>query len=232
MRMKQWFCSLHTVLLLTGLCVLSAANAAPKQLTLTYQLLQGGQAIATTQETLTVTGKQYRLESRTQGLGLYQLMGERSLVSVGLVVKQHLQPLQFESHQSKHANKMRINRFDWAKRTLIFEAKGNQTTTPLRDGTQDLLSVMYCWMWQPPKGKHISLPVTNGKKLAQRTFNVLEENAPLMTDAGSFKVVKLVDAEGEKIVYLAKDRQYLPVKLVLVDDGKRLEQVLIKVEGQ
>lgn len=232
MRIKLFVVALQCVWLLVGLSVLATAQAAPKQLTLTYELMQAGHVIATTQETLTVTGKQYRLESRTQGLGLYQLMGERRLLSVGQVIKHHLQPSQFESQQSKHANKTRTNRFDWASRTLTFEAKGEQTTSPLLPGSQDLLSVMYCWMWQPPKGKQLSIPVTNGKKLTVRQFNVVEENTPLTTEAGSFKVVKLVDVEGDKIVYLAKDRQYLPVKLVMVDDGKRLEQVLVKVDGQ
>lgn len=206
--------------------------AAPQQLTLTYQLLQSGHVIATTQETLTVTANQYRLFSRTQGVGVYQLMGERSLESIGQVVNNALQPSQFSSLQSKQAKKNRIGRFDWQAQTLTIEAKGNQTSLPLLAGAQDLLSVMYCWMWQPPTSSLVSLPVTNGKTLTLRQFRIEEEVTPLVTEAGSFQVVKLVDAAGDKVVYLAKDHQYMPVKLVINEDGKQLEQVLVKVDAQ
>ena len=59
-----------------------------------------------------------------------------------------------------------------------------------------------------------------------------EEAAPLENEAGSFKVIKLADSEGEKILYLAKDKGYLPVKLVVLDDGKRMEQVITRITGQ
>lgn len=204
--------------------------AAPEQLSLTYQLVQAGHVIATTQETLAVTGNQYRLFSRTQGVGVYQLMGERSLESIGQVVNNALQPSQFISLQSKQAKKNRVSRFDWQALTLTIEAKGTQTTLPLLAGAQDLLSVMYCWMWQPPKGNTVSMPVTNGKSLTLRQFRIEEEATALVTEAGRFEVVKLMDAAGDKVVYLAKDHQYLPVKLILNEDGKQLEQVLVKME--
>jgi hypothetical protein len=87
-------------------------------------------------------------------------------------------------------------------------------------------------MWQPPTAKQVNLSVVNGKKLTPHRFVVTEETTPLQTEAGTFKVVKLTDTDGEKTLYLAKDKGYLPVKLVVQDDGKRMEQVITSITGE
>jgi hypothetical protein len=207
-------------------------SAAPKQLSLKYDLLQQGVTIASVKDQLTVTGNKYQIDSLAEGKGIYKLMGERTLSSQGDVADNSLRPAHFESRQSKHADKALISDFDWGKKVLKMQVKGEQQSDKLSKGTQDLLSVMYCWMWQPPKGKQVKLAVTNGKKLSPHTFVVTEETTPLQTEAGTFNVVKLTDSDGEKTLYLAKDKGYLPVKLVVTDDGKRMEQVITSITGQ
>jgi hypothetical protein len=207
-------------------------SAAPKQLSLKYDLLQQGVTIASVKDQLTVTGNKYQIDSLAEGKGIYKLMGERTLSSQGDVADNSLRPAHFESRQSKHADKALISDFDWGKRVLKMQVKGEQQSDKLSKGTQDLLSVMYCWMWQPPKGKQVKLAVTNGKKLSPHTFVVSEETTPLQTEAGTFNVIKLTDSDGEKTLYLAKDKGYLPVKLVVTDDGKRMEQVITSITGQ
>lgn len=208
------------------------AWAAPQQLTLKYDLQQQGATIGTVRDRVLVTGNRYQLESTTEGKGIYRLMGERTLSSQGLVVANALRPGHFESLQSNHPHKTIINDFDWVQKKLTLDVKGERETLSLPKGTQDLLSVMYCWMWQPPKGPRAMVPVTNGKKLSQRQFVVTEEKTPLQTAAGSFRVIKLADSDGEKILYLARDKGYLPVKLVVIDGNKRMEQVLASMTGQ
>ncbi|HSI27728.1 MAG: DUF3108 domain-containing protein [Methylophilus sp.] len=210
----------------------SGLSAAPKQLSLKYDLLQQGVTIASVKDQLTVTGNKYQIGSLAEGKGVYKLMGERTLSSQGDVADNALRPIHFESRQSKHADKALINDFDWGKKVLRMQVKGEQQSEKLSKGTQDLLSVMYCWMWQPPKGKQVKLAVTNGKKLSPHTFVVTEESTPLQTEAGAFNVIKLEDSDGEKTLYLAKDKGYLPVKLVVMDDGKRMEQVITSITGQ
>jgi hypothetical protein len=214
------------------LLVSPLVSAAPKQLTLTFDLLQQGISIGTVKDQLSVTGNRYQINSLAEGKGVYKLMGERTLLSQGQVVSNSLRPDRFESRQSKHPNKALISEFDWAKKLLKMQIKDEQETDKLAKGTQDLLSVMYCWMWQPPKGKQVSLAVANGKKLSPHAFIVTEETAPLETGAGTFNVVKLSDVEGEKTLYLAKDKGYLPLKLVVEDDGKHMEQVITSITGQ
>lgn len=221
-----------TVVALFAISVSTWVSAAPKQLTLKYELLQQGISIGTVKDQLSVTGNRYQIDSLAEGKGVYKLMGERSLLSQGQVVANSLRPDRFESRQSKHPNKALISEFDWAKKMLKMQIKDEQETDKLAKGTQDLLSVMYCWMWQPPKGKQVNLAVANGKKQSPHTFVVTEESTPLETEAGTFNVVKLTDADGEKTLYLAKDKGYLPVKLVVEDDGKHMEQVITSITGQ
>ncbi|MEZ0209766.1 MAG: DUF3108 domain-containing protein [Methylophilus sp.] len=210
----------------------ASLSAAPKQLTLKYDLLQQGVTIGSVKDQLTVTGNKYQIESLAEGKGIYKLMGERTLSSQGNVTENTLRPAHFESRQSKHAGKTLISDFDWSKKVLNMQVKGTQETERLTKGTQDLLSILYCWMWQPPKGKQVKLPVTSGKKLSSHTFVITEEKTPLQTEAGTFHVIKLEDSDGEKTLYLAKDKGYLPVKLVVQDDGKRMEQVITSIAGQ
>lgn len=215
-----------------GLLLGLAANAAPKQLTIEYDLLQQGAPVGTVRDELVVTANQYKITSLTEGKGIYKLMGERTLSSQGQVINNALRPGHFESLQSNHPNKSLISDFDWGKKKLNMQIKGEPETAALVKGAQDLLSIMYCWMWQTPKGQSLVVSVANGKKIAQHTFTLTEEKTPLQTEAGTFNVVKLEDSDGEKILYLAKDKGYLPVKLVVIDDNKRMEQVITRVTGQ
>lgn len=233
MPLLNRFCQqLASVVALAGLLLPLSLWAAPKQLTVTYDLLQQGVSIATIKDQLSVTGGRYEINSLAEGKGIYKLMGERTLSSQGQVISNSLRPAHFESRQSKHPNKALISEFDWAKKALNMQIKDDHETVPLTKNVQDLLSVMYCWMWQAPKGKQINLDVANGKKLSSHTFVVTEEKTPLVTEAGTFNVIKLADAEGEKTLYLAKDKGYLPVKLVVQDDGKQMEQVITSISGQ
>jgi hypothetical protein len=232
------FCpQLAVIVALAGLLLAPSLWAAPKQLTVTYDLLQQGVSIGTIKDQLSVSGARYEIHSLAEGKGIYKLMGERTLSSQGQVISNNLRPAHFESRQSKHPNKALISEFDWAKKALNMQIKDEQETVPLpkneqAKSVQDLLSVMYCWMWQAPKGKQVNLEVANGKKLSSHRFVVTEEKTPLVTEAGTFNVIKLADAEGEKTLYLAKDKGYLPVKLVVQDDGKQMEQVITSITGQ
>lgn len=163
-------CCVAGLLTMMLLWVSPVLSAAPKQLTLKYDLLQQGITIGTVKDQLSVSGNRYQIASQAEGKGIYKLMGERSLLSEGLVVKNSLRPVRFESHQSKHPDKALISELDWSKNVLKMQIKDAQATDKLGKGTQDLLSVMYCWMWQPPKAKQLEFPVVNGKKIASHTF--------------------------------------------------------------
>jgi len=111
------------------------------------------------------------------------------------------------------------------------QVKGELKQEKLENGTQDLLSVMYQFMFSPPQGKAVKLPVTIGKKLRIQEYAIKQPVVDVQTDAGTFKAITLVDADktDEKTIYLAADRHYIPLKIVMRDDDAKLEQILTKV---
>ncbi len=220
--------------ILFGLLSMMAINfaiAAPKKVTLEYELERDGQLFANVTEHFTQDGKQYTIESVTQGIGIYALLGKRELKSNGVVTKQGLKPLHFESLQSTSAKRTLINDFDWENQRLNMQVKGRKKEQALQDGTQDLLSIMYQFMFKPPMQTPFAIPLTIGKKLSMTDYEVTTKTQMKKTKAGNFDVVTLTERNTDepKIIYLAKDHHYLPVKVVMYDDGAKFEQNLIKL---
>lgn len=207
------------------------ANAAPKSVKLTYEVKRNGQQFGNVTETYTQNGKQYTLQSITKGSGVYALLGERKLMSQGDITKDGLRPKHFESLQSSNAKKTLINDFDWKTRMLNMQVKGQTEQVALVPGTQDLLSVMYQFMFKPPALGQLKLPITTGKRLRTHQYQVSAQSTKLVTPAGEFKVLELTemdDADAKKI-YLAPEKYALPVKIVVQDDGATIEQLLTHI---
>lgn len=217
--------------ILLCMMTINVAIAAPKKVTLEYELERDGQLFANVTEHFTQDGQEYKIESVTQGIGIYALLGKRELKSNGIVTKQGLKPLHFESLQSNSAKRTLINDFDWENHLLNMQVKGRQREEALQEGTQDLLSIMYQFMFKPPTQPVFAIPLTIGKKLSVTDFAVTTKTQDLKTKAGSFNVVTLTERNTDepKIIYLAKGRHYLPVKVVMYDDGAKFEQNLIKL---
>lgn len=207
------------------------AHAAPKSVKLTYEVKRNGQRFGNVTETYSQTGKQYSLQSVTKGSGVYALLGERKLLSQGDVTKDGLRPKHFESLQSSNAKKTLINDFDWKARMLSMQIKGQATQMTLPPGTQDLLSVMYQFMFKPPTSGQLKLSITTGKRLKTHQYQVSAQSAKLITPAGEFKVVELTEVEDAdaKKIYLATEKFALPVKIVVQDDGATIEQLLTHI---
>lgn len=216
--------------------VANLAVAAPKQVTLTYQAIRADKPFANVTETYQQTGDHYKIESITEGIGVYALFGKRVLKSEGLVNAEGLQPLHFESHQGEGAKKSIFADFDWQNQMLTMKAKGKESSVPLLKGTLDIASYVYQWMLIAPVGDLITLPVTTGKKLRQYQYNIIANGDEIETPAGKFKVIELsnagkVDAEDEKHIWLAIDHHYLPVRILMQDDKSVvIEQILTSIE--
>lgn len=225
--------NLRTVVLacVAVMLMVQTAHAVPKSVKLTYEVKRNGKLFGHVTETFSQNGKQYKLQSITKGIGVYALLGERKLLSQGDVTKDGLRPKHFESLQSTSAKKTLINDFDWKARVLNMQVKGEKQQEALTTGTQDLLSVMYQFMYKPPVAGPMKLAVTTGKRLKTHQYQVSMHAAPLVTEAGQFKVLELMetdDADAKKI-YLATEKYALPVKIVVQDDGATIEQLITQI---
>ncbi len=211
----------------------AAAPAYPKNIQLEYDVTRNGKPFAKVKESFTQNGKQYRIQSITKGLGLYALLGERKMTSVGAVTSQGLKPTRFELHQGKSAKKTWISDFIWAKSTLNMQMKDAFKTEKLAPGTQDLASYVYQFMFNPPPKDEIKVTLTTGKKLYQYQYKVVERDVKLDLANTSYKTLHISNGAGKdedkKELWLAVDQRYLPVRYMLSDDGENFEQTLTKI---
>ena len=229
--------------LLTGFFIAIGANAhaateksPPKNIALEYDLKRDGQLFAKVKEKFSQTGSQYTITSITKGEGVYALMGERKLMSSGEVTKNGLKPKHFELHQGNNSRKTLINDFDWASNTLSMQVKGSVKTEKLLEGTQDLISYAYQFMFMQPTikrvGKNsINVLITTGKKLNDYDYKVQSRGTILSAAGKQFSVLHIANSpassQEKKQLWLAEDHYYLPVQYQLTDEnGANFEQIL------
>lgn len=214
------------ILCLTATTVL----AAPKEIKAVYHATRNGQPFATVTETFSQSAGRYRIESVTEGIGVYALFGKRRLVSEGEVTRQGLRPLHFEQQQGNDAKRKIVADFDWAASTLSMQVKGKSKSAELEPGAQDILSYAYQFMFEPPKTKEIMMPVTTGKRLKTYHYRVDGRDVVIDSGAGQFRTVHLVEAmddKDKKELWLATGKHYLPVRIAVEDeDDGRIEQTL------
>ena len=212
------------------------AYAAPAQLVAVYHVTRNGQPFADVTETFRQDGGRYSIESVMTGIGAYGLFGKRRLFSEGEVTADGLRPGHFEQQQGSSAKKAISADFDWAGKTLAMKAKGQSTTEPLEAGLQDMASYAWQFMFVPPAGEEVSLPVTTGRKQRLYRYRVAERDDLVETAAGKFRTVHLVNAREsgeEKELWLGIEAHYLPVRIRMQDEGGfKLEQVLTSLHAQ
>jgi hypothetical protein len=208
----------------------TVAQAAPQQITVVYHATRKGLPFANVSETFSQRDGRYQIESVTEGIGVYALFGKRVLKSSGEVVAQGLRPLQFEQIQGDNASKTVKANFDWAAGTLSMQYKGKTKTEPLQPGTQDLLSYAYQFIFQPPRGEEVVMPVTTGRRLREYRYRIAERDVVVDSVAGSYKAIHLIEAEsGEdsKELWLGSQQHHIPVRIIMKDEnGTVTEQTL------
>jgi hypothetical protein len=220
-----------------SLFVVHTAFAAPQQIQLVYNATRNGQPFATVTETFQQQNGRYRIESVTEGIGVYGLFGKRRLLSEGEVTPQGLRPSHFELQQGDNAKKAVSAEFDWAAKMLSMKSKGQTSSAVLEEGTQDLLSYAYQFMFRPPQGEDVRLPVTTGKKQRVYQYRVAEKEAGVETGAGIFKTVHLAngaaDGDENKELWLGVEKNHIVVKISMKDEsGARIEQTLSSLHAE
>jgi hypothetical protein len=215
----------------------SVTKNLPKSVNAQYDVTKNGQPFARVKEQFKVTGNQYQVNSITKGLGVYALLGERKLSSTGEVNAEGLKPAHFELHQGDNAKKSLLADFDWPKKSLQMTVKGQPKLAALTIGTQDLASFAYQFMFLKAADfkKSITMPVTTGKKLNQYQYKVEGEEL-LEIDGKPYKTLHLVETDPEKTAaeskqfWLAIEHHYVPVRIMMTEDGATLEQIITELQ--
>ena len=179
----------------------------------------------------------YVLSSTIQAKGLASLvLSELTQKSTGRVTAQGLQPESFTYQYGKNSKKAQKASFDWPGKTLMMEAGDSKQSAALENGTQDLLSFLYQFMFTPPLSQ-IQLIITNGKQLKTYHYQ-FEGEEQIKTNVGTLQtwhISKSGSKGDEKTdIWLAENYHYLPVRIRKTNsDGKVIQNNInaIKIDG-
>lgn len=165
----------------------------------------------------------YTITSTLEATGIASLFmqGKYVQTSQGIIGEKGLQP---QTYVVERRNKTQSARFDNNANRMIF-SDGPEVDLP--PDTQDLLSFTFQFAYNPPQRKSLNLMLTNGRKLGNYNYLVLDDET-LSTPVGSIATVhlhKLHEPEDDGLeMWLAPDLFYAPVKMLRVEkDGTRYE---------
>jgi len=179
---------------------------------------------------LLLDGTHYQSRSLIEPKGLVSLFIPNLLqTSDGLLTSSGLQPQHYLYQFGSKKNKTFSADFDWPNQKLILHSDSEIKQVDLPDGTQDLLSFIFQFMFVEPFHK-MQISVTNGKKLGIYDYSFEgEEMVPTkMGNLNTFHILRL-SAEGDEKteLWLALDYQHVPVKIRKTEKEGKVYELLI-----
>jgi hypothetical protein len=209
---------MRNIFLLIALSASAALAAPPQQVEVVYELARNGMTLAEVTHQLEHDGRTYKLTEHWKGKGLLALKGDATRTSEGAIAADGLRPRKFEDRRT--GRDTRQAQFDAAAKTPTLEQ-------------QDQLSLAWSFAFAPP-GKAVSVSVADGKHVSHYRYQPAGRER-VKTPAGEFdalKFVKLRERPEDKVteIWLAADRQNLPVRILVVDkNGTQLDQVAARI---
>jgi Protein of unknown function (DUF3108) len=218
----------------------AAEPTLPAPLELRYRLVYGG--MTTGRATLTLTREadgSYKRVSRSRPEGMARMFTTVEWVDESHfeIFKGQVRPLSFLEYRiGAERSHRQFATFDWKAGVLRYEF-GKQTL-PLRPGTQDLGSMQFAWMLNPPAaGPEQIMALSSGKKLKDVKYRRVGQEK-ITTDYGSLDALVLErlpmpdDKERESFrVWLATAHRNLPVRMATEKRGQETVLLLESVTG-
>jgi hypothetical protein len=219
-----------------GLVATAATAAVPNAVTVTYDGFLNGLQIVVMREKFTNDGGRYHLVSDSTAVGLFKLLQPKParFVSSGLVTEKGLQPETFAASRGTDDPRRVSATFDWAQERLAISHDGKNESFELPPGTQDRLSVMYQFMFgRYDDMRYLEFHMTNGRKLDSYRYAITQD-VEVDTPLGRFSTLHLVkqrapDETGTEI-WIAPQLDNIPVRMVVIENGRRYEQMITGLE--
>jgi hypothetical protein len=196
----------------------SPRPSLPKHVFLKFEMRIGknGMAIGEARHELKIDGGRYELTATTRTIGLARLVKSYRLIqtSSGKTDGSVLHPQQYSEDKENDGEQRKDSvKLDYAARQLLF-ASGRKM--PLREPTQDMLSILYQIPLLPEPGVVLPVAVTNGRDWEKYRFEIVTDEE-LITPLGKlhtvhFRKLHPPDKEGLEI-WFAQEYRLLPVKL-------------------
>ncbi len=181
--------------------------------------------------------KRYIINSVTEPMGIAKFFVDGALTqtSNGAITEAGLQPDDYTYIFAEKADKTKQAIFDWnVKQIKLRNNKGEQMAT-LETGSQDLLSFMFQFMYEPPL-QTMQIWIADGKRLRLYDY-IFEGEETLKTEMGDLQTLHIANVKAtsdEKTeLWLAVDYRNLPVKIRKTEkDGSVIEQVITSLSTQ
>jgi hypothetical protein len=222
---------LRTSLLASALACPAAAawGEPPRQVEIVYETSRNGITLAEVTYALEHDGRTYRVVETTKGRGILALRGTTRRTSRGMVTPEGLKPVEFTDERTGR-NTARAS-FDWSKKTVTMQYKGEPRTEPLPPNGHDRLAFVVDFAFAPQR-KEVVFDLFDGRGQSHHVY----------TNGGADRVkVPLGEFDGVRFfrgsagddrseIWLAKELGYLPVRVLVTEkDGTRYEQVATKI---
>lgn len=209
----------------------AAQVVPPARVEIEYELSRNGRTMAEVVERLEHADGSYQLTETWKGRGIYALLGRAKRTSAGRLGAEGPRPAEYVDERSGR-DTQRVT-FDWGANTITRRYKGATRTEPVPLDTQDRLSFLLKLGYASQKGEPFSFHIADGRGMSRHSYKP-NGRERLATPAGEFETVKLIrknEGSGEvSEIWLAADRSYLPVRiLVLEDDGTRYEHMARRI---
>lgn len=207
---------MRNIFLLIAFSASAALAAPPQRVEVVYELARNGLTLAEVTHQLEHDGRSYKLTEHWKGKGLLALKGDATRTSEGAIAADGLRPRKFEDRRTGRD-----------PRQAQFDPKGATLEQ------QDQLSLAWSFAFAPP-GKPVSVNVADGKRVSHYSYQPAGRER-VKTPAGEFDALKFVkrrERPEDKAteIWLAADRQNLPVRILVVDkDGTQLDQVAARI---
>jgi hypothetical protein len=180
-----------------------------------------------------IDGNHYQLKWLTEGSGFAALIFPDLLqVSEGFLIKTGLQPVSYLYQFGNKTEKTRTANFDWLNKKVTMQTSKGTKTEDLPEGTQDLLSFMYQFMYVAPL-QNMQIPIATGKNLRVYDYS-FEGEENINSSLGEIKTMRImhsgIDSDEKTELWLAIDYQYVPIKIRKIEkNGKVVEMVATRI---
>ena len=208
----------------------AAQPALPARVEIEYELKRNGSVMAEVVDRLEQANGSYQLSEHWKGKGIYAVMGKAKRTSAGMLTADGPRPTEYVDERSGR-DTQRVT-FDWAANTITRRYKGQTRTEPVPADTQDRLSFLFALTFASQKNESVSFHVADGRGMSRHTYDP-NGRERIGTPAGEFDTVRVLRKNGSGDVaeiWLAANRSYLPVRIVVVEqDGTRYEHVATRI---
>ena len=166
-----------------------------------------------------------------KGQGMYRLLGRATRVSKGELAQLGPWPREFTDERSGR-DTQRVT-FDWSANTITRRYKGETRTEPVAAEHAGPASFLFALAYLAPKGEPVSFPIADARGTshhlqAERPRTARNPGRPFRNAKGDPPQGR----HGRRLGDLARRRagKYLPVRIVLVEDGgTRYEHMVTRV---